>query len=82
MEPTIPEKLCQLVGDITARPLQLERDGDLPLRDLGLSSLRMIELIGTLESTFQMRVGDDDVDEQNFGTLSGLLQFVEERVGS
>jgi len=79
---TVAEQLCQLVSSITAKPIQAEAEMDVPLRDLGLSSLRMIQLIGDLESTFQIRINDDDVDEENFGTLSGLIQFVEEKTKS
>ncbi len=76
---TVSDKLCKLLAEITARSIDASTDADLPLRDLGLSSLRMIQLIGDLESAFQIRVGDEDVDEDNFGTLSGLRAFVEGR---
>ena len=79
---SVAARVGALVGEITARDVNVEVDGSRTLRDLGVSSLRMIELIGSLESTFGFRVGDDDIDEDNFGTLSGLALYVEGRVRS
>jgi acyl carrier protein len=73
----IATRVTALVGDITAQNLDAQADGERSLRDIGVSSLRMIELIGTLETAFDFRIGDDEIDEGNFGTLSALIGFVE-----
>lgn len=70
------ERLLRIVGSLCARALDLDRDGARSLRELGIGSLRMIELIGDLEATFGLRIADEEIDEENFGTLAGLDRFV------
>lgn len=41
-----------------------------------LDSLGLLRLIQFLEERFQIRVGDGDVGEENFGTLEHLAAFV------
>lgn len=72
-------RVARLVGEITARDLDPGQDAASSLRDLGVSSLRMIELIGALEASFGFRIADDDIDESNFGTLGALVGFVARR---
>jgi len=49
-----------------------------PLVGVGglLDSLGLLRLIQFLEEQFQIRVGDGDVGEENFGTLDRLVAFV------
>ncbi len=41
-----------------------------------LDSLGLLRLIQFVEEEFQIRVGDGDVGEDNFGTLERLVAFV------
>ena len=53
---------------------------DEPLTSSGLiDSLGMLRLIAHLEEQYQMEVGDGDVGDENFGTLSRLAAFVDRR---
>ncbi len=75
------DRVERVVGRVLKRTLSLERDGAAPLRDLGLASLRMIQLIGELEQEFDLRIEDDEVDPENFDTLAALCAFVERKQG-
>ena len=53
---------------------------DEPLTSSGLiDSLGMLRLITFLEEHFNVQVGDGDVGEENFGTLSRLAAFIERK---
>jgi acyl carrier protein len=53
---------------------------DEPLTSSGLiDSLGMLRLIMFLEEQFGLQVGDGDVGEENFGTVSRIAAFVERR---
>jgi len=55
-------------------------DADEPLTSSGLiDSLGMLQLIMFLEEQFKVQVGDGEVGEENFGTLSRLAAFVDRK---
>lgn len=74
------DRVERLTGRVLKRTLSLGRDGSAPLRDLGLASLRMIQLIAELEQEFGFRIEDDEVDPENFETLQALCNFVERKL--
>lgn len=41
-----------------------------------IDSLGVVELIAFIEDQFGIEVGDDDVTEQNFGTLADIATYV------
>ncbi len=48
-----------------------------PLLERGIvDSMGVVELIAFLEEEFGVEVGDDEITEQNFGTLAGIASFV------
>ncbi|MCA9728098.1 MAG: acyl carrier protein [Candidatus Eisenbacteria bacterium] len=78
----VPRKLEQILSELLARPIDESEDDETPLRELGLSSLRMIQLIDDLETAFSIRVQDREVTGANFGTLATLIAFVGGKIGS
>lgn len=76
------EKLERVVSGVLKREVRFERDRDASLRDLGLASLRMIQLIGDLEAAFAIRIDDAEVEPENFDTLGVLLSFVERKASA
>ncbi|MFI7026192.1 MULTISPECIES: phosphopantetheine-binding protein [unclassified Micromonospora] len=48
------------------------------LRDLGLDSMREIELLFAIEDTFGVAVPDDKLVDSTFATAGGLWHVVEE----
>lgn len=75
-------EVIRIVSEICARDLDPSRDASENLRDLGVSSLKMIQLIGDLEGRFDIRIRDDEIGEENFGSLGGLIRFVEGKAKS
>ena len=51
---------------------------DARLRDLGLDSMREIELLFAIEETFGVAVPDDKLVDSTFATAGGLWGVVEE----
>jgi len=50
---------------------------DDPLLGSGvIDSIGVIELVEFLQSAFQVKVGDDEIVEQNLGTLNAIGRFV------
>jgi acyl carrier protein len=55
-------------------------DDDKPLYDSGiLDSVSVMELVAFIEATFDVRVLDPDLTEDNFGSISRAVRFVEKR---
>ncbi|MCC7141203.1 MAG: acyl carrier protein [Candidatus Eisenbacteria bacterium] len=73
------ERLTRVVGNVLKRGLEYRRDEAATLRDLGLGSLRMIQLIQDLEQEFAIRIEDDEVEPENFDTLGDLRQFIDRK---
>jgi len=64
------------------RPGFAVRD-DESLFDKGvIDSMGIVELIGFLESEFSVAVRDDDVSEQNLGSLTSIARYVMVRRGN
>lgn len=78
----IAERIEAIVGDVLGKPVRRAEVGSRRLRDLGLGSLRMIRLISDLEAAFQLRIQDEQVTGDNFGTLDRLITFVEDQAGN
>lgn len=72
----LTSRLEEILSDLLQRPLSSSMDGETSLRDLGLGSLRMIQLLGDLEAVFGIRIADDEVSAENFATLKTLEAFV------
>jgi acyl carrier protein len=47
-----------------------------------IDSMGIVELIGFLESEFSVAVRDDDVSEQNLGSLTSIARYVMVRRGN
>lgn len=65
----------------TLRPyLKFAGDGDIgadtPLRDLGLDSMREIELLFALEDTYDVSVPDDKLTRETFATGRSLWTVI------
>jgi acyl carrier protein len=81
-ERDIASRVEELVGAVLGRSMREAEVATLRLRDLGLSSLRMIRLLADLEGAFGMRIRDEQVNGENFGTLQRLIRFVEQQAGN
>lgn len=54
-------------------------DDESLLRTGVISSLGMMEVVGWVEDTFGVTVDPEEITEQNFDTLSGIVRFVQSK---
>lgn len=78
----LASRVEEVVGAVLGRSMQEPGVATKRLRDLGLSSLRMIRLLADLEAAFGIRILDDQVNGENFGTLERLVRFIERQAGA
>jgi acyl carrier protein len=53
---------------------------DSSLRDFGLDSMGMVELLASMERTYQVRFVDDALDMANFATAGALWTTLEKMI--
>ena len=44
-----------------------------------IDSMGVVELISFIQDAFGIRIGDDEITEENFGTLARIASFVESK---
>jgi acyl carrier protein len=45
-----------------------------------IDSLRMLDMIGFLESQYELKVDEDELMPENFESIDAITRFVEQRV--
>jgi len=51
-----------------------------PLLESGIiDSLGVLDLVGFLEQTFDMKINDDDLTPENFGNIERMVAFVQRK---
>lgn len=53
---------------------------DTPLRKGILDSLGTVQMVSFIESEWDIEVGAMEADDSNFGTLNGLVAFIERKL--
>ncbi|MEJ0005670.1 MAG: phosphopantetheine-binding protein [Steroidobacteraceae bacterium] len=76
-EPTTRERLLKLVRQIlgppaASRPLPI----DARLNDLGISSLKMVNLMLSVESEFDIAIAQTDINPDNFASLGSVEALI------
>ena len=64
------------------RPTFAFTDDDPLLRKGVVDSLGVMEVIGFVEQAFGVTVPQDDITEENFGTVSGIASYVVRRAAA
>jgi acyl carrier protein len=55
---------------------------DLPLLESGIiDSLGVLDLVGFLEQTFNIKIDDDELTPGNFGSITCMSSFVQKKSG-
>jgi acyl carrier protein len=55
-------------------------DDVVPLLESGIiDSLGVLDLVGFLEQTFEMKIDDDDLTPENFGNIERVVAFVQKK---
>lgn len=75
-ENSVKKVLCNLTGT-EEQDIQL----DMKLSELGIDSLKNVELAITLEDELDIQFDDSLLMQKNFETVESLLRLVEETVG-
>jgi acyl carrier protein len=44
-----------------------------------VDSLGIVELIAFLEGKYAIKIGDDDIDPENFGSIDSIVSFVQSK---
>jgi FkbH-like protein len=73
---TSREKILELLAESTEHTLAEVSaiDNDMPVKELGLDSLKFIQMIVRFEEKFEIEVYDSDLVMSNFQTIGALLQ--------
>jgi acyl carrier protein len=54
---------------------------ELPLLETGIvDSLGVLDVVGFLEQTFQIRIDDDELTPDNFASIGSMAAFMERRI--
>ena len=75
-EDSVKKVLCNITG-IKEQDIQL----DMKLSELGIDSLKNVELAITLEDELNIQFDDSLLIQKNFETVESLIRLVEKTVG-
>jgi acyl carrier protein len=68
-------KLTAIIKSLGGDPEAIRPD--VPIRDLGLDSLKTMELVLALEETFGIQIPDEDLTGETLGTPGTILDLIE-----
>jgi acyl carrier protein len=75
IEPIVRNLMSELVGGINPTTFDLETT----IRQLGLDSLGMINLLIRIESEFELVIPEQDFVPENFGTTRAIIDYLRRR---
>lgn len=83
-DPTIAQTLRSFIQEnfLYMRPDLQYADDDSLLAKGVIDSLGVMEIVGFLEERFEMTVEQDDVTEQNFGSVAAIARYVAAKRGA
>jgi acyl carrier protein len=82
-----PTETIDQLAQVVRRHLPVLEPGaalgaDVPLKDLGLTSMRSVDLLIEIEDELGVAFPDAELTEQNFETLGSLSRVVDKLLGS
>jgi acyl carrier protein len=66
----------QVIEELTGAPLAPDAAPDMPLTDLGVSSLMLFRFVTRLEEVSGLEIPDTDFDVRNFATLASTCSVL------
>ena len=81
-EETVETRLKRMIVDrlfMKIAPESIEDEKSL-VKDYGVDSVSLFELVVGLEEEFGIRIGDDEFDIRNFATVAALARFVRSKL--
>jgi acyl carrier protein len=77
----LEEQVRGVLGEVLPGGAAHHLGSGAPLRAAGLDSLRTVELVSALEDRFEIRLDEDDLRDEYFATLAGLVELVRAKRG-
>jgi len=79
----VSEQLIELVGQVlgAGSPVPEPFPLDAQLSDLGISSLKMVNLMLAVELEFDLAIAQSDITPENFHSLSSIANLVVRTLG-
>jgi acyl carrier protein len=74
---TVEQQVRQVLHEILPAGASERLGRDAPLRTAGLDSLRTVELVTALEDRFAIRLAEDDLRDDYFASVAGLVALVD-----
>lgn len=71
------QRFTAIATKVAEREVKL-KSADMPIADLGLDSLNLLEIIGEMEKEFRIRIPDDEL--VGIATVSQLVDLVHKRL--
>jgi acyl carrier protein len=79
-EQTVERQIMDLLAEICKRGVETIRINDSLVDDLGIDSIRFLEMLAELEEKFQFEMDVDDLRPELFRSVRSVIQFVKRRV--
>lgn len=74
---TIERKVMECISEITNTPAEEIKGYQLLNDELGIDSIRILELLSYIEDAFHFELEVDDIQPENFSSVQSVIQFVE-----
>lgn len=76
----IKQKLIDFLYDESLKDEFQDLDHDDSLLELGIvDSVKMLDLIGFIEDTFEIKVDEEDLYPENFDSLNAIEEYIESK---
>lgn len=69
------EKLISIICNLIDEEIKIQ--DDLPLADIGIDSLRYVELVIEIESCLNIQIDDSDLIIDNFKDINSIISLLE-----
>jgi acyl carrier protein len=77
---SIELKVVELIAGLAKIPAEDIQTYQLLNDDLGIDSIRILELLSYIEDAFHFEMDVDDINPENFNSVNSVIQFVEGKV--
>ncbi len=79
-EQGIERKVIEIVAAVCKRPTETIQTGDSLMDDLGVDSIRFLEILAEVEESFGFDIDVDDLRPELFRTIRSVAHYVKGRV--
>lgn len=76
------ERVAELIRRREKKLQDVRMDAGTRIKDLGLSSRRLVELIIDIEDEFDILIDDEELTVEMFDSVGSLAEFVSDKAGA